>query len=194
MKECWKDVNGFEGVYQISNKGNLKSSDRYVDGKSGSRRFQKGKYQKPEITRKGYHRYTLSISRNQSVRKLAHVLVAEHFISENNHKAQVNHKDGNKDNNSIENLEWCSNLENMRHAIENGLVKPVYGTIRKKKGESPVSKKIAAYDTSKAFVGVYDSIIEASEQTGISRNAISRSINGRVKNARKLNFKLYSNE
>ena len=84
MKECWKDVNGFEGVYQISNKGNLKSSDRYVDGKSGSRRFQKGKYQKPEITRKGYHRYTLSISRNQSVRKLAHVLVAEHFILELN--------------------------------------------------------------------------------------------------------------
>lgn len=189
--EQWRDVSGFEGIYQISNNGVLKSYDRYVAGKFGSKRFQKGKVQRPEITRKGYIRYTMSIKKGSSVRKLAHVLVAQHFIDKVPGKTQVNHKDGVKSNNVFTNLEWATGSENVKHAFETGLSTPNHNNKGKIGSLASSSKKIQVSNCEGEILGVFDTIQYASKETGIHKGMISRYINGRIEKMRSgLTFKV----
>jgi NUMOD4 motif len=103
MEEIWKDINGYEGLYQISNLGNARSS------KSG--RILLFDYSN------GYLRVRLS--KNGKVKtKRVHILVASHFIVNPENFPQVNHKDGNKHNNYFTNLEWNTHSMNMRHRFE----------------------------------------------------------------------------
>ena len=110
MEEEWKDVKGFEGLYQISNYGRIKSL-----------RFNKVRLMKPFI--KSYYMVELCVN---SVRKtfMVHRLVAEAFIPNPENKPQVNHIDGNKLNPRVDNLEWCTPSENLKHAYRTGLAKP----------------------------------------------------------------------
>lgn len=99
MEEIWKDIQNYEGIYQISNFGNIKSCN-------GLRKLDNSN---------GYSKLTLNL--NSKKRKFyAHRLVAIHFIPNQNNLPQVNHKDGNKFNNHVDNLEWVSRSENMCHA------------------------------------------------------------------------------
>lgn len=111
MEEVWKDIPGFEGEYQISNMGKVKSFSRY----------QEGRILKPWLTKgngkSGY--YYISLGRKH--RQLVHRLVALTFLIKNNQT--VNHKDGNKLNNRVDNLEWVSYSENNKHAYTNKLKK-----------------------------------------------------------------------
>lgn len=112
MKEIWKDIKGYEGKYQISNLGRVKSLN-YNNTK-------KEKIIKSEIT-KGYVRYRLS--KNKKLKRfLAHRLVAEAFIPNPNNYPIINHIDGNPLNNDIKNLEWCTYKYNAQHALKTGLV------------------------------------------------------------------------
>lgn len=188
--EEWVDVVGFEGVYQISNYGRLKSLDRIVSGKNNSKRRIKGKVLKPWVTKKGYFRYTLSISRRYFIRKLAHVLVAEHFILNKENKPQVNHKDGIKSNNYVENLEWVTCAENIRHGWDNELLKPNYGQKGRTGILSSASKSIRVLDRNGNNIGEYASIRETSKGVGVPVGVISRYLNGHVKNPRKYTYKL----
>lgn len=188
FNEEWKPVKGFEGKYEISNLGKLRSLDRYVNGKAGSKRFQYGKTQNPQVTRKGYLRYTLSIKKGKSVRKLAHVLLAEHFILNPENKPQVNHKDGIKSNNHIDNLEWSTCQENISHAWKNGLNKPNYANKGRTGRLASSSKPIKAFDKKGNSVGEFESIKEASEKLNIPKVVISRYLNGHVKNPRKYTY------
>ncbi|HHP7503350.1 TPA: NUMOD4 domain-containing protein [Staphylococcus aureus] len=122
-KEIWKDIKGYEGYYQISNKGRVKSLDRFVknDG-SNIVRFFKGKILKQTLNTYGYPR--VSFSRNNINEKfLVHRLVVQAFLSDFNSALEVNHKDGVKTNNTIGNLEMVTTLDNIRHAHHTGLVK-----------------------------------------------------------------------
>lgn len=119
-KEQWEDIKGYEGIYQVSNFGNVKSCDRKIPfpyhGKTRIL-FRKGIMLKPCMSSL-YYAVNLSKKSIQKTTKI-HNLVAEAFLPKINGKYEVNHKDCNKLNNHIDNLEWCDRFENMQHASKN---------------------------------------------------------------------------
>lgn len=110
--EIWKDVKGFEGIYQISNLGNVKSFKKSITI-----------ILKPVIGGNGY--LCINLSKNsQPITHNIHRLLAIHFIDNPENKRTVNHKDGNKLNNHLSNLEWATDSENNKHAFDLKLRKP----------------------------------------------------------------------
>lgn len=115
--EIWAWVSGYEGLYQISNFGRIKSFPRNGTGKEI-------KILRPGLTKDGYLR--IYLYKNNTPRRFnIHRLVAETFISNSENKPHVNHKDGNKFNNCVKNLEWSTVAENNQHAYDAGLKKAV---------------------------------------------------------------------
>lgn len=126
MKEVWKPIKGYEGLYEISNLGNVKALQRTITQNSRwgkiKRRFDE-KILNPPLSY-GYPRVSLW-KHSKAINYVVHRLVAMHFIPNPKNKPVVNHKDGVKTNNHVSNLEWCTDLENMSHAIKTGLVNNV---------------------------------------------------------------------
>lgn len=119
-QEIWRDVIGYEGLYQVSDKGNVKSLDIMRNGKT-KKYLIKGQVLKKSITNWGYHRAALYKDRKRQYFKV-HRLVAIAFIDNSEDKPQVNHIDGDKLNNNLNNLEWSTRIENMQHARTTGLM------------------------------------------------------------------------
>lgn len=172
--EIWKDIKGFEGLYQVSNKGKIKSLDRYVGYKGLGSRLVKGSRKKETETKTGYLKTTLFKDGKGTTKEIQRI-VAETFIDNPYHKEQVNHIDGNKHNNRVDNLEWCSPRENTVHAKE-----------VLKKG----IKKVHQYDMQGHFIRSFQSIKEASESTGVPRCSISNVVCGRRKKAGNYQWRL----
>jgi hypothetical protein len=109
--EIFKDIKGYEGIYQISNLGNVKS-------------YKKNRV-KIRIPTKNTNGYLCLGLRKNNKRKmyLIHRLISEYFIENKNNKPYINHIDGNKLNNNINNLEWCTQKENVNHSWKIGLSK-----------------------------------------------------------------------
>lgn len=118
--EVWKKIEGYEDIYEISNYGRIKSLSRLVNNHSGFKKLLKEKYLKNHISKTGYFVVDL---KNNNVRKTfkVHRLIAIHFIEKVIDKNYINHIDGNKLNNEISNLEWCTIKENNYHAKKIGL-------------------------------------------------------------------------
>lgn len=116
MKEIWKAIPGYEGSFEVSNLGNFRSLDRMVPSKYGTLRNYPGKPLKVEEMKDGYKRIVLMKDAKKK-RYMCHRLVAETFIENPNNLPFVNHIDGNRGNNSIDNLEWCTQEENEQHAV-----------------------------------------------------------------------------
>lgn len=121
MEEIWKDVQGYEGLYQISNFGKVKSLSRLRHCKNGAIKRYSEKNLIGVINNLGYLCYDLYKNKKR-VNFKAHRLVALHFCSGFNSKLVVNHIDGNKLNNCYENLEWISSKQNVNHAFKTGLI------------------------------------------------------------------------
>lgn len=117
MLEIWKDIQGYEGLYQISNLGNVKS----LKGPSGKPRE---KLRVLSNIKRAYKQVGLYRKGDKPKNKYVHRLVAEAFLPNPENKPMVNHKDSNPSNNCVENLEWCTQSENMQHGYREGNMKP----------------------------------------------------------------------
>ena len=163
MQEIWKPLVNWEGLYEISNYGNIKSLDRYVLHK-GHKRFCKGQMLKPTLHKTNYLIVTLRNSGVQKVSKV-HQLVMNTFNPNiTNKKLEINHIDGNTTNNRLDNLEWCTHKENLQHASKHCLLSTY--------------KSINQYDLDGNFIKRWDSMNEARDfyHLGINslRNACKR--------------------
>ena len=184
--EIWEDVPEYEELYQVSNIGRVKSLPKSVFNGKGMVKKQES-ILKPNTLAKGYLQVTLY---NGGTRKCfqIHRLVALAFIPNPNNLPQINHKNGNKQDNRVENLEWCNNSTNQLHAWRNGLQKPHYCG-----GGADRKKRVALLSDDGSIERVFKSIKAASEFLGCSTPAnLSHLLNGkgRLKSiyGRKLKF------
>ena len=119
--EIWRDIPGYEGYYQVSNLGQVRSLDRVVCDKNGKKRLHKGRTKARCQGLTSPYLQTQLCTKSRARHFLIHRLVASAFLPDWNPVLEVNHKDGNKLNNRADNLEMCTRKENYQHAIANNL-------------------------------------------------------------------------
>lgn len=178
--ENWRDIEGYEGLYQISNIGRVKSLERTVPnynqtGFTNSFKRIKERIMKTKKDRKGYLYVELYNNGKSKVFKI-HRLVAMMFLSNVDNKPQVNHLDGNKENNCVDNLEWCTNIENQRHAWYTGLQKPKFSE------NNPKAKKVLQYDLQGNFIREWNCMMDIERKMNISHTSISLCCRNKVEN------------
>lgn len=156
-RETWLPVRGYEGMYEVSNLGRIRSVDRTVPFGSSSRHV-KPKVRKQQPDRDGYRIVSTSLGTIK-----VHRAVAEAFIQNPSGKPQVNHIDGDKANNAVSNLEWATCAENMSHAAGSGLTKHV--AVVRDDGRS------------------YRTVTEAAKHNNVPVSCISSVLSGRQKTA-----------
>jgi hypothetical protein len=117
-KEVYKEIKGFEDRYEISNFGNVKSKSVLIYHKNGYSHTYPELILKTEKTKKGYLRVMLA-KNSKNIKLYVHRLVLETFVDNTDNKPQVNHKNGIKTDNRLENLEWATRKENMYHYYKN---------------------------------------------------------------------------
>lgn len=161
MKETWKDIKGYEGLYQISNYGRVKSLDHYITNINGAKQLIKERIMKNGNT--GNYQYVVLRKDNKSHNYYIHRLVAETFLNNPNNYTDVNHIDENKNNNRVDNLEWCNHKYNMN-----------YGTIKEKIAKT-LGIPIIQYSLTGDKIKEWGSAAAAAKALGISRSNISKS-------------------
>lgn len=170
MQEAWKDIEGYEGLYQVSNLGRVKSLDHIIKTKRNKDMLIKGKIKTITIGKDGYCVVNLQHKDSKKLFKV-HRLVAQAFIPNPHNKTEVNHIDTNKTNNMVDNLEWVTSEENIQHAIDNGLIE--------------TGIKVVMDDSI-----VFDSIKQCAKFVGVDRQEIKRALKGIYKTVHGHTFKI----
>lgn len=164
--EQWKDISGYEGMYQVSNMGRVKSCERMVHHPKGGDKVINPRLLKPSFIR-GYP--SVILCKQGTVKRFSvHRLVAMAFIENPMNLPEVNHIDGNRGNPNVSNLEWCTSAQNKHHARD--CLGVDYHTVANR------NKRVIRSD-GKEFA----SINEAAKESGVSRGCIYLQMNGRRK-------------
>ena len=163
MQEVWKNVVGYEGLYQVSNLGNVKSMERVV------KRIRRGTFSvkerilKKSITGDGYYQVGLSKDGKEKNHKI-HRLMAEAFFDYKNKKLVINHKDGNRLNNELSNLELCTQSHNIKEAIRLGTKEPP--CLNKIGKLHSRSKPVIQYDKNDNFIREWENARQVERELG----------------------------
>lgn len=175
----WKDIVGYEDTYKISESGEVWSKDRVCVDSLGRKRVRQGKKLTPDIAPNGYYRVTLA-KNGKKKQKYLHRLIAEYFIPNPLNLPQVNHKDGNKLNCKIENLEWVSVQDNVIHAYKNRLINHVRGINHPNYGKygikSKRAKRIMATNVITKESKIYGAMVDT-KADGFLASEVSRCCN-----------------
>ena len=171
MKEIWKDIAGYEGLYEVSNFGSVRSIDRYVPHKTFGKKFCKGHMMATHINNAGY--VTVNLCKCNMYRSFdIHRLVAIAFLDNPYGLPEVNHIDENKKNNHVENLEWVTKSENN-----------LYGTKRERHA-AQIKRAVLQYSTDGQLINEWESPTDAEISiSGKATGAISHCAKGKTKTA-----------
>jgi hypothetical protein len=162
-KEIWKDVPGYEGIYQVSNLGSVLSLNKNKKRKFGDN---------------GHGYLFVSLSKDGAVKCFyVHRLVAKLFIDNPKNKATVNHKNGIKSDNRACNLEWMTQSENSQHGFDTGLIKQNTGI------KNPCSVSVVKYSIDGDFIKKYDCISDAAKENALSPTNIGAACSGKYERA-----------
>lgn len=161
--EIWKPVVGYEEQYEVSSNGVVKRIDKMLVTASGLT-IKKGRTLKTRINNSGY--LEVRLSKNDKVlTTFVHILLAKAFIANPLNKPEVNHLNGNKSDNRIENLEWSTRMENMQHASRMGLLKRTY-------------KQVIDNCTGRTYISSYEAALDLK----IEHTTLKNYLNGNRKN------------
>lgn len=174
--EEWRDVAGYEGRYQVSSMGRVKSLERKFPIWNGGERIQKERILKPIDNGRGYLQVVLCTGGNRK-RFFVHRLVCQAFHENPKGKPQVNHINEDKTDNRAYNLEWSTARENCNHGTHNERVAKAQ------------SKQVGQYTLDGELIKVWESLTEVKRQTGFCQSHISQVANGKRKTAYKFIWK-----
>lgn len=216
QQEIWKDVVGYEGKYQISNYGNVRSLDILLHKKNGQKEFKKGKVLTPQLNRVGYCVY--SFSRNSThKRMLAHRIVAEAFIVNDDpeQRIYVDHINTIRTDNRVSNLRWVTAKENSNNPLTKGKISKTktgrklspsqVEAMSKSRNGIPPSRKcldersktsrtpIVQLSLDGCFIAEYESQLDASRKNGFNPTSINKALKGNIKLYKKSKW-IYKNE
>lgn len=166
--EVWKDILGYEGIYQVSNFGKVKSLKRATKNQHGKQEI----ILKQRTHRDGYLRVNLKKEGKMKVQTV-HRLVASAFLDNENNLVAVNHIDGDKTNNKLSNLEWCSIGENTKHAYKKGLADAA-------RGQNSSRSKLRERDVERIYFLYFEKQIrpvEIAKKFEVSRRCIEKIVN-----------------
>lgn len=174
--EFWKDIKGYEGLYQVSNMGNVRSADRIVHIKKKNFEYdelRKGRILKGQARKHGYLAVWLYKLDGTKRQESIHRLVAEAFCAKQDQDTDVNHKNEIKTDNRASNLEWCTHKENSN-----------YGTALARRTKTCRDnhvrwKPVKQYDLQGNFIAEYPSLAEMEKQTGYSKGNVCNAIKGK---------------
>lgn len=175
MIEEWKDIPGYKGLYKINNNGEIISYSR-----------KKPIIKKSTISKNGYCRVSLYKNKISKI-YLIHRLVALVFLENPNNYSQINHKDENKLNNNVDNLEWCDSKYNLNYGTRTKRIADKLKVIHKGKHFSPRTEFKKGMGAMKIYNStnnkIYSSMQEASKDTGVPTSNICNCCKGRIKKA-----------
>ena len=166
MNEIWKNIDDFEGLYQVSNLGNVKSLNYNHTGKE--------LFLKPGTDKYGYL-YVLLYKNGKPRHFKIHRLVAKAFLENPYNKPEVNHKDEDKTNNCLTNLEWMTSKENINYGTHNERA------AKSRINHQAISKSVLQYSLDGEFIKEWPSTMQIERELGFSSSNISECCNGKQK-------------
>ena len=174
-EEIWKDIKGYEGLYQVSNLGKVKSLERVFVDKIGHRQHIKGRILKLTPDYRGYLLVSLCDNSGKKKTLRVHRLVCEAFHENPQNKPEVNHINEDKLDNQACNLEWVTSKENSNHGTRNARIG--------KANAKALSKPVGQYTRDGKLIKVWQSTMEVERQLGFDNSSISKVARGKLKTA-----------